>query len=430
MKRRIGVLVGILVVCSSNDLQAQSGEFTKAESRTQGAWKVSSKQLERLDEFMNDAVDAESVVGASALVLQDGEEAYFRAWGYQDRESGVSVSRDTIFRIYSMTKPITSVAAMQLIEKNKMGLDDPVEKYIKSFGGLRVASSAKQDVTDPSSGKHAMTIRDLMRHTSGLTYGFFDVTNSIDQIYLQKNVVDSSKDLAEMVEVLSTIPLKHTPGTQFEYSVSTDVLARVIEVVSGQRFDHYLQKNIFDPLGMNDTSFYVPREKRDRLAVMYSDDGAGGLTIASPEASARFISESNLMFSGGGGLCSTIDDYAKFATMLMRQGLQSNGDRVLRSTSIQKMFTNQLVGIALPPRTLLNQEAPWCVEGFEFGLGFSIDQTEWGNDYTWNGIAGTQFWLNPESGTVILYMVQVFPLMGHDLAGDVRRLVYQSLIKN
>ena len=418
-------LMVVLCVCLSDDARSQSVQPDKKADSNSKSISFSTNGLQRLDSFMSEATDSGSVIGTSVLVLQDEEEAFFKTWGYQDRERGISISRDTIFRIYSMTKPITTVAAMQLVEQNKLGLDSPVAKYIKSFSGLKVAGSNKDSESNDVSNQSSMTIRDLMRHTSGLTYGYFDVTNPVDQIYLKDGGVHSSKSLEEMVAKLSKIPLKHPPATQFEYSLSTDVLARVIEIVSGDRFDQYLKKNIFDPLEMNDTSFYVPVNKRDRLAVMYSDDGQGELEITDSETSSQFLDSANQMFSGGGGLCSTIDDYAKFARMLMREGEGPNG-KVLNAESIAQMFTNQLAGIKLPPRTLLNQDAPWTADNFTFGLGFSIENSPFGTDYTWNGIAGTQFWVNPESGTIILYMVQVFPLMGHDLASEVKSLVYQS----
>ena len=211
-------------------------------------------------------------MGASTLVIQENAEKFYGSWGYKDAEKGEGITRDTIFRIYSMTKPITSLAAMQLVEQGKIALDNPVSDYLPEFGNLGVSESARK-----SENPRQMTIRDLLRHTSGLTYGFFDLGNPIDQLYLQRDV-NGSRNLEQLVKRLSDIPLTHSPGMQFEYSVSTDVLARVIEVVSGERFDRYLQKNILDPLGMKDTSFVVPANKRDRLATMYSDDGTGGLS--------------------------------------------------------------------------------------------------------------------------------------------------------
>ena len=426
MRYAIFHLSAIFFLTMPASLLAQFPKTTSGPSDVQRADDLSADKLASVDQFLSDAVAKQKIVGASTLIIQDGREIFFDSWGDQDREQRIPISRSTIFRIYSMTKPVTSVAAMQLVEQGKMSLDDPVENYLPSFKDLKIYGSRK-----PRKEKEAkprkMTIRDLLRHTSGLTYGFFDMTHPVDQLYLQNEVPGTAKTLQELVENLSELPLKYTPGTHFEYSLSTDVLARLIEVVSSERFDRYLRKNIFDPLGMDDTAFVVPVNERDRLAAMYSDDGTGKLILSDPENSANFTDDSLLFFSGGGGLCSTVDDYAKFAKMLMARGRTPEGVSIIRADTLQKMYTDQLVGIEKPKAGPLTDRAPWHAENFRFGLGFSIGQTKWGEDYTWNGIAGTQFWVNPGAGTIIIYMVQVFPLIGHDLAGDVRRLVYEAM---
>ncbi|MGC6463095.1 MAG: serine hydrolase domain-containing protein [Pirellulaceae bacterium] len=407
-------------------LQAQLPKTTSGPSDVRRAHDLTADKLASVDQFLSDAIANQKIVGASTLIIQDGKEVFFDSWGDQDREQRIPISRSTIFRIYSMTKPVTSVAAMQLVEQGKMSLDDPVENYLPSFKDLKIYGSRKPQ-EEKEAKPQKMTIRDLLRHTSGLTYGFFDMTHPVDQLYLQNEVPGTAKTLQELVENLSELPLKYTPGTHFEYSLSTDVLARLIEVVSSERFDRYLRKNIFDPLGMDDTAFVVPVNERDRLAAMYSDDGTGKLILSDPENSANFTDDSLLFFSGGGGLCSTVDDYAKFAKMLMARGRTPEGVSIIGADTLQEMYTDQLVGIKKPKAGVLTVRAPWHAKNFRFGLGFSIGQTKWGDDYTWNGIAGTQFWVNPKAGTIIIYMVQVFPLIGHDLAGEVRRLVYEAM---
>ena len=407
-------------------LQAQPPKTTSGPSDVQRAHDLTADKLASVDQFLSDAIANQKIVGASTLIIQDGKEVFFDSWGDQDREQRIPISRSTIFRIYSMTKPVTSVAAMQLVEQGKMSLDDPVENYLPSFKDLKIYGSRKPQ-EEKEAKPQKMTIRDLLRHTSGLTYGFFDMTHPVDQLYLQNEVPGTAKTLQELVENLSELPLKYTPGTHFEYSLSTDVLARLIEVVSSERFDRYLRENIFDPLGMDDTAFVVPVNERDRLAAMYSDDGTGKLILSDPENSANFTDDSLLFFSGGGGLCSTVDDYAKFAKMLMARGRTPEGVSIIGADTLQEMYTDQLVGIEKPKAGPLTDRAPWHAKNFRFGLGFSIGQTKWGDDYTWNGIAGTQFWVNPKAGTNIIYMVQVFPLIGHDLAGEVRRLVYEAM---
>ncbi len=384
------------------------------------------QRLDAINVFMEKAVEDGVIAGSSALIFQDGKEAFFNTWGYQNRESKAPMDRDAIFRIYSMTKPITSVAAMQLVEQGKMKLDDAVSQYLPEFENLQVVALDKPDQAVDKEPR-TMTVRDLLRHTSGLSYGFFDVTHPVDQKYLLAGVLVTDKTLADTVQKLGSIPLKYAPGTYFEYSASTDVLARLVEVVSGEPFDDYLQENIFNPLNMNDTHFVVPKEKQSRLVTMYSDDGSGGLVLTDPAETRKFINNRNRFFSGGGGLCSTIDDYLSFMKMLMNNGETSAGHCVIKPATLQEMFSDQLDGIEKPPQGGRHAGTPWGVENFRFGLGFSIAEPKCGTDYEWGGIAGTRFWVNPESGTAMIYMVQVFPLVGHDLSSDFRRLVYEAL---
>ena len=315
-----------------------------------------TKRLDLINSVMSRGVETGKIPGCSALVFKDGKEVFFNTWGYQDAENEIPMSRDTLFRIYSMTKPITSVAAMQLVEQGKMSLDDPVSRYLKEFTDLQVADGTSEKnekgelVTVPP--KRAMTVRDLLRHTSGLSYGFFDRDHPVDQIYMKRGVMIWDRTLAETVEKLGEIPLKYQPGSQFEYSASSDVLGRLIEVVSGQRFDRYLQQHLFDPLEMTDTHFLVPEEKRDRLAVMYRDNRNGELVPARSRSSRRYTSESNEFFSGGGGLCSTIDDYLNFSLMLVEGG-QFKGRQIIKPETLETMFTNQLTSIDSPPNQIV-----------------------------------------------------------------------------
>lgn len=377
-----------------------------------------TKRLDRINSVMSRGVETGKIPGCSALVFKDGKEVFFNTWGYQDAENEIPMSRDTLFRIYSMTKPITSVAAMQLVEQGKMSLDDPVSRYLKEFTDLQVADGTSEKnekgelVTVPP--KRAMTVRDLLRHTSGLSYGFFDRDHPVDQIYMKRGVMIWDRTIAETVEKLGEIPLKYQPGSQFEYSASSDVLGRLIEVVSGQRFDRYLQQHLFDPLEMTDTHFLVPEEKRDRLAVMYRDNRNGELVPARSRSSRRYTSESNEFFSGGGGLCSTIDDYLNFSLMLVEGG-QFKGRQIIKPETLETMFTNQLTSIDSPPR------------GFRFGLGFAISRQKSGEDFSWGGIAGTRFWVHPGLKMISLYMIQVNPYGRRAFGEQVRSIAYGAL---
>ncbi len=352
------------------------------------------------------AVQDGSVVGHSALIFQDGEVLYADQFGHRDLAAKLPMERDTIFRIYSMTKPITSVAAMQLVEAGKIKLDEPVATYLPEFADLKVLRRGKL-----IEARRAMTVRDLMRHTSGLTYGFFG-TSAVDKMYVEKGVLRTDKNLKAMVQKLSTLPLKSHPRLRFHYSVSTDVLARVIEVASGEEFSDYLKKHIFDPLGMRDTFFTVPKDKLHRFAEMYKPTENG--LVPSPKlASYRFLNETGL-HSGGGGLCSTIDDYLQFSRVLIQKG--SHGDhQILKPESLDQMFINQL------------EEVKYSADWFQFGLGFHIDPKL--GDYSWGGMAGTSFWVNPKRKLAILYMVQINPRDENHMPDRLRQMTYDLLDK-
>ena len=405
MTRHLHMRFLILLICS--------GLFGSQTSLAQKRQLVlNPEKLTAIDELLTQAVDDEKLVGCSALVFHNGKEKYFKAFGKRDAKKDLPVQRDTIFRIYSMSKPITSVAAMQLVEQGKMKLDDPVSKYLKPFADLRVAKIVDEKIEEIAP-KREMTVRDLLRHTSGLSYGFFDNTQ-VDKLYVKKGILLTDRNLEEMVKKLGTVPLKHHPGSRFEYSASTDVLGRLVEVVSGQRFDQFLRKNIFDPLEMKDTSFVVPKQKQSRLAEMYRP--RGGKLIPSPAfSSARFLNPDNEFFSGGGGLCSTIDDYLNFSQMLTNGG-EFNGRRVLKAETLKQMFTNQLDSIDQPS------------SGFRFGLGFRISPGKLGSDYSWGGIAGTRFWVNPEQKLIVLFMTQINPYGRRNFGRRIRGIGYQALL--
>lgn len=357
-----------------------------------------------IDDAMQQAVDEAKVVGHSALIFHRGEVVYYDGWGNRNREKGQPVERDTIFRIYSMSKPITSVAVMQLVEAGKIQLDAPVEDFLPPFQNLTVLEGNAE--VPP---KRKMTVRDLLRHTSGLTYGFFGNTQ-VDRAYRTSGILISDKDLEQMVVKLANIPLLHHPGQRFHYSASTDVLGRIVEVASEMRFGDYLQTHIFEPLEMKDTFFTVPRDKRERFAELYRGED-GDLKPAPRLSSFRFLNTTDFE-SGGGGLCSTIDDYLNFCKMLLNGG-SYQGKQILKEETLKLMFTNQL-----------GDRVEQSSRQFKFGLGFRISDRE---DYSWGGAAGTRFWINPKEQLAILYMVQINPYGGRNWGEQVRELTYQAL---
>jgi CubicO group peptidase (beta-lactamase class C family) len=310
---------------------------------------------------------------------------------------------DTIFRIYSMSKPITTVAAMMLFEENKLGLDDPVSKYIPEMKNLRVYVGPK-DETVPA--LREITIRDLMRHTAGFTYGAFSDT-PVDHMYRQQKVLDRNMPLQEFVAKLAKIPLVYQPGTRFHYSVAVDVLGRVVEVVSGKTLDVFFNERIFKPLDMVDTAFYVPASKVDRFATNY---GPGLVMIDDPSKSPYL--KPPKFFSGGGGLVSTARDYARFCQMMLDGGTLE-GTRLLQSETVQMMTRNQLPSHALP--MAMPAGAP-TDKGLGFGLGFAVrmaadpkNPASPAGEYFWGGAASTGFSICPKNDTVVVALTQFMP---------------------
>ena len=368
-------------------------------------------KLAAINGKMSELIDQGKVVGCSALIYRKGEEVYFGHWGFRDQRKKQPLTRETIFRIYSMSKPITSIAAMQLVEQGKLELDSPVENYLPEFRNLKVLEK-KNGESAKVEPKRKMTTRDLLRHTSGLTYGFFGNT-PVDQQYRSAGVLMTDVNLKSMVGKLSKIPLLHHPATQFHYSASTDVLGRVIEVASENSFDDYLKSNVFEPLHMKDTFFSVPDPKKDRFAQLYRPGRNGGLIVASPLQSLRFVNEENEFYSGGGGLCSTVDDYLSFCKMLLNQGKGQAGKAIVKPATLSQMFTNQLGNIERSPG-----------RRFQFGLGFRAFPQ---GDYGWGGAAGTRFWVHPKKEMAIIFMMQVMPDQGRKFGDLFRDAAYAAM---
>lgn len=364
---------------------------------------LDSEKLAEINTLMSKEVDEGRIAGCLGLVYRDGKVAYFNMWGDQNRESKIPISEETIFRIYSMSKPITSVAVMQLVEREKVKLDDPAHQYLPALKNVRVLLDDGTEV-EPN---RPISVRDLLRHTSGLTYGIFGNTE-VDQRYKNAGILYLESTIEETVEKLGKIPLLHQPGTRWHYSVSTDVLGRLVEVASGQRFDEYLKEHIFVPLGMVDTGFMVPREKRDRFAQMYSPQEAGQLKPANPFQSLRFLNPRNKYFSGGGGLCSTTADYLRFARALLNGG-ELDGRRIIKQETLVQMTTNQLTGEA--------KSGP-----FKFGLGFAISPE---GEFSWGGAAGTRFWVNPKRNMITMFMIQILPYRGN-YGGKMKKIVFEA----
>ena len=336
----VPLLVALIAIAS----WAPAAELTVVDPASAG---FDATKLSQIEAKMQQHIDAGQLVGGMGLVARGDKIVFAKTWGQRDREQQLPMTEDTIFRIYSMTKPITSVAAMTLVEQGKLGLNDPVSKYLPELADRKVLVETKgsggEITTEQVPAKREITIRDLMRHTSGLTYGFFG-NSEVDKLYKNALVLVTDRTLEDTITKLAKIPLKYQPATRWHYSVSTDVLGRVIEVASGQSLADYFAEHIFQPLEMEDTFFTVPQEKLDRLAQMYAPDGNGGLKPASPLQSLRFVTPANRFYSGGGGLCSTSADYLKFCQMLLNGG-KLGEHRILKKSSVQQMTKNQLRSI-------------------------------------------------------------------------------------
>ena len=394
---------------------------------------ISSERLGRLHRGMQDIVARREAAGIVTLVGRDGKVVDVHASGYQDVESKTAMKTDTIFRIASMSKPITSVAIMMLYEEGKLSLTDPVSRFIPAFKQQRVMGA---DGGTPENARRGMTIRDLLTHRSGLTYGFLNA-GPVGNAYRQNGVVDglttTEMTLAEGIDKLAAQPLISQPGAAWNYSLSTDVLGRVVEVASKQAFDVFLRERIFTPLGMTDTSFVVPDAKWSRLATVYSPDNAGAIRpMKDPESFANthmspiaYYKAPKKYLSGGAGLTSTVRDYARFALMLAGGGAV-DGVRLLSPKSVQLMAENH-TGDLTTPGLLLGP-------GIGFGLGFSVvtnvaaTQTLGSEgQYGWSGIYGTNFWVDPKERLIAIVMVQKYP--GSTVAGAFQPLVYQALTR-
>lgn len=383
---------------------------------------LSSAKLKEARQAVQALVDQKEVAGAVLAVARRGKVVQLDAVGVMDVASGQPMKPDTIFRIFSMTKPVTSVAAMMLVEAGKIQLDDPVAKYVPEFKALRV-HTGKGDET--VAAKRAMTVRDLLRHTSGLTYGFFSAT-PVDKLYQTHKILDRDDSLQDLVAKLGKIPLLHQPGTRFHYSVSTDVLGRVVEVASGQTLDVFFAERIFKPLAMNDTGFTVPNEKLARFAAQHAG-ARGALKVTETAAESRYRKPPRLL-SGGGGLVSTARDYLRFCQMVLNGG-ELEGSRLLRKETVQDMIRNQLPEEAMP-LSMSGLKLP----GMGFGLGFGVvvgdkaTPTAVVGESFWGGAASTHFWISPRHELAVLALEQYMPF-NQRLQLTVKPLVYQAVLE-
>jgi CubicO group peptidase (beta-lactamase class C family) len=385
---------------------------------------LSRDRLDRITAGFEALVAAGRIGGAVAAVVRRGETAYFEAMGYRDKATGDPMTQDAIFRIYSMTKPLTSVAAMILVERGQLLLGDPVAKYLPSFANQQVAVPPLPGQSDIALERvrRPATVHDLLRHTSGLVYDALFETTPVKRLYREAGISTTRETLADKVDRLGRLPLAHQPGEVFEYGYSTDVLGRVIEVVSGRPLDEFIAAEITRPLGMVDTAFFVQPAHVHRLAEPVAD-GAGKIPPL------RKVTEPPLMLSGGGGMVGTTADYLRFCSMLLNGGAL-DGVRILGAKTVMYMTADHL-----GQRRRDNSTGRYLLgPGHGFGLGFSVrladgesDMPGSMGDYSWGGFAGTQFWIDPREQLIAVMMIQQ-PNEFTDTWRLYRNLVYQALV--
>ncbi len=381
---------------------------------------ISRKALEEVRAKVHTQIENGNVAGAAHIVVHQGQVVYFEVAGVSDIEDKTPLEPNTIMRVYSMSKPITSVAAMTLYEQGKFQLDDPVAKFIAAFSKTTVFDADTEKIV---SANRPITIRDVFRHTTGYSYGRGGHPKIREhykkegmQYHPPHGMMPPKMTIADAAEALARIPAYHHPGERFTYGYNIDLLGRLIEVWSGQTLDAYLQQSILKPLGMNDTGFSVPAAKRDRFASCHSLED-GKLVVADKAIDSPFC-EGFEFLSGGGGLVSTMQDYATFCQMLANRGV-FQGNRLLKESTVQLIFTNQLATV---PGDL------------KFGLGFAIAEVTLGSgdtvrkatQYSWGGYASTDFRIVPEAGLVQVFMRQLVP-SSHALADELFPIVYAGV---
>ncbi len=425
MKKIISALAAIsLIACSEAAVQPDN-TTTHSDAAT--------FDKAAMDQLLSKAVSSKDVIGVSALIFDDGETVYKEAFGLRDRENNLPVELNTIWRIYSMTKPITSVIIMDLEEEGKLSLQDPVSRYIPEFANMQVAEIGTDGKPTLTPQARPITVEDLLLHRAGLGYGIFGDMNPVETLYAKAGLLDPTETLDVKMKKLTQLPLVGQPGAAWYYSYSIDVLGRIAEIVTGQSFGEVLEERIFNPLGMSETGFYVKPDQKSRFAKNYVLKKNGtfeAIRDDNPLLNTNAFLEKPAFESGGGGLVSTMDDYAKFAQMMLDGGIYK-GHRILEEATVQNMMTDHMGAGA----TFL---FPWLggETNNSFGYGGSIVIKEtpeqiarngqglghWG----WSGAARTTFWIDRKNGSFGILMLQFFSENHPKIFEDVRALAYDQ----
>jgi CubicO group peptidase (beta-lactamase class C family) len=396
---------------------------------------LSSARLQQIDRFLSSRyLHTGKLPCAVTLVARKGEIAHFSALGYMDVERRQPVREDTIFRVYSMTKPLTSVAFMMLVEDGVVALEDPVHRHIPQWRELGVYDGGVLGAFRTRPPAASMRIVDLLRHTSGLTYGFQMRTN-VDAAYRHKRYgeIVGPVTLDGMIEGLANVPLEFSPGAAWNYSVSTDVIGYLVGKLSGQPFERFLRERILDPLGMRDTDFSVPRTQAHRLAACYTATPDSKLRLVDDPQSSSYFQPPNFV-SGGGGLVSTVSDYLRFCRMLLNGG-SLDGVRYIGRKTLQLMTSNHLPGGKDLHELSISLFSEATYAGMGFGLGFSVMMNPAlalmsgsVGEFAWGGLASTYFWIDPREELIVVFMTQLMPSTTYPVRRELRSLVYSALV--
>jgi len=386
----------------------------------------SSERLTRIDDLMQRYVDQGKMAGFVTLVARRGEIAYFNKIGYQDIQAEILMELDSIFRIYSMTKPIASMALMMLYEEARFNLTDAVSQYIPAFKDVKVRG-ADGELESPI---RPMTIQDLLRHTAGLSYGGYTESQSpVDMLYDEADLFDAKITNAELVDRIANLPLMYHPGEKWHYSVATDVVGYLVEVLSGKPLAEFMQEKIFDPLGMVDTAFHIDPSKLRRFCTLYGKTADSDLGVLDLPDSSEYLPPV-AMHSGGAGLVSTTTDYLQFAQCMLNKG-ELNGVRLLGPKTVALMTCNHLPKALLP--IAFEGAEPMLGMGFGLGFGVMLNVAKTGvmgsvGDQSWGGYAETFFWIDPEEDMIAILMTQYLPSQTYPIRIEYRTSVYQALI--
>ena len=399
---------------------------------------LSGGRLSRIDAWMDRWVASGRLPGLSVTINRRGKTAYHRTTGHANVETGQKMADDTIVRIYSMTKPLTSVALMMLYEEGKFLLDDPITRVLPSWRNQRVFVSGNPQKYDSVPAERDITYRDLLTHTSGLAFGFM-INHAVDQMYVNQGIdyvfvggrPATPPSLEEMTDRAGALPLMAQPGKAWNYSIATDIIGRLVEIHGGMAFEDFIAQRITGPLGMHDTGFHVPEASRGRFAANYIPNGKGGMKLFDDPATSQYLSPPPLP-SGAGGLVSTAGDYMRFCQMMLNGGVL-DGARLLGRKTVELMTMNHLGGDMAAMGKPRFSEANY--EGIGFGLGFSVmlDPARaqimgTPGEYAWGGAASTAFWCDPKEEMAVVMLTQLLPSSTYPIRQELRVLTYGAIV--